>query len=306
MVIRQNDYVLSPIVYSGMVGKPYSRRTALKSGACILSGATLVGAASSTAAATDTGDWDWTNPIWDNQDDNVDLSVVEEGGQYDDNGILGEVTDGIEHYDFKQTSVTGTTVYEVPIVIESNGVLNDPNGDPMEYIDESWTTVQTTGDYPVSMDFSPNEHHMGSFTYANTPSDGTFIDSKFTETAIDVALAAASIKFPVLTPATIAADVIFSYEYNSNEGTYDFDAKWDYNYQHSDADRESQFSTWTCFFLKLEPSQQTTFEVNSGWRSYQYPGTPEIPYTDVTYEVTVTAPSSDELYPGSASVTRLS
>ena len=282
-----------------------SRRTALKSGIGVLGGSTLIGAGSTTATANDRDDWDWENPEWNNQDDNVDLNKVEEGGRDNDNGILGEVTDGIEHYDFKGTSITGDFVWEIPLVIESTGVLNDPDGDPMERIDHSWIRVDTTGDTPVSMDFSTNDHHMGSYTYANDPDDGSLIDSQYTQTAIEVSLAAASIKYPVLSAPAIASSLLFSYEHGSSEDTYSFDAEWDYNYAHSDADRESQYSAWACFFLKLEPSQQTTFEVNSGWRVYDGCCLDMYPRPEIEYEVTVTAPSSDGLYPGNVDVNRL-
>jgi len=287
-----------------MVEDRSSRRKALKAGVGLLGGAALI-TSSEHASARDRSEWDWENPEWSNQDDDIELTSVRQASMKYDNGMCGEITDSIEHYDFKETSVTGTTVYEVPIVIQSSGVMNH-DGDPERRIDRNEISVRTTGDYPVSMDFSPDENYMGSFTYANTPDNGSSIPAKFTETAIKASLAAASLYYPAAAPASMAADVIFSYEYNSNEDSYSFDAKWDYYYHHSDADSESEFSTWACFFLKLEPSHQTTFEVRSFWDNYGGNSRHFDPHPRVTYEVQVTAPSSDEIYEGDVSIESVS
>jgi len=286
-----------------MVGNRCSRRRALKTGAGLFGGVTLI-TSSEHARARDRSEWDWENPEWSNQDDDIELTSVRQGSIKNDNRMCGEITDGIEHYSFKETSVTGTTVYEVPIIIQSSGVMNH-DGDPERRIDRNEISVRTTGDYPVSMDFSPNEHYMGSFTYANSPDSGSSIDEEYTESAISASLAAASLYYPKASAASIAADVIFAYEYNSNEDSYSFDAKWNYYHGH-DANEESEFSTWACFFLKLEPSHQTTFEVRSFWDNYSDFGADYDPYPVVTYEVQVTAPSSDEIYQGDVSIESVS
>ena len=281
-----------------MENKDYTRRTAIKSitGLAGISAGAFLG--SSSAAACTNNDWDWENPEWTNQDDNVDLQTVEEGGRYDNNGILGEITDCVEQYEFKHASVNGNEVYEVPFIINSSGVINDPDGDPMQRISENWIDVRITGDEPVSLDFSPNDSHMGTFAYANA-SYGDNIAAELTETAIRGALAAASLVYWEASVASIAADLIFDYEYNSNESTYDFLARWNYRYNGDHS--EEQFSSWACFFIKLEPSQQTSFKVTSEWRDTKS-GWPTYPMPKIEYEVTVTAPSSDCLYTGDVTV----